>query len=31
MAKLHDFYKETVVADLQKQFGTKSRHASPSD
>jgi large subunit ribosomal protein L5 len=24
MAKLHDFYKDTVVADLQKQFGYKS-------
>lgn len=24
MAKLHDFYKDTVVAELQKQFGYKS-------
>jgi len=24
MAKLHDFYKDTVVADLQKKFGYKS-------
>ncbi len=24
MAKLHDFYKDTVVSDLQKQFGYKS-------
>lgn len=24
MAKLHDFYKETVVAELAKQFGYKS-------
>ena len=24
MAKLHDFYKETVVAELTKQFGYKS-------
>ncbi len=24
MAKLHDYYKETVVAELSKQFGYKS-------
>jgi len=24
MAKLHDFYKDTVVADLQAKFGYKS-------
>ncbi len=24
MAKLHDFYKDTVISDLQKQFGYKS-------
>jgi len=24
MAKLHDFYKDTVVADLQTKFGYKS-------
>jgi len=24
MAKLHDFYKDTVVTELQKQFGYKS-------
>ena len=24
MAKLHDFYKETVVAELAKQFGYKA-------
>ena len=31
MAKLHDFYKETVVAELAKAVRLQKCHASPSD
>ncbi len=29
MAKLHDYYKSSVVAELTKQFRLHKRHASP--